>query len=520
MNDYRCLLIALLLYSPFLAAQNLFNELQLKGEVRLIIEANTTVEGHVEEWGFEEREPMSIQILAFEQGRLVEERMLFMDREFFSKTYHYDAAGKLNAVDTEMSSTKTNTRVVYESDRIELSDAQQEIIYVLDDQGELKSRETRYLERGGNHILAYTEEGAEGKHFSNDTLNLTSKHVVDPDSKHLLEVLYYDLDGGLSNRASYRYKYDEQGNWIARLSCDQERGNCMLSERKIFYKDKSSDTEESLFGIWYNVKNDKALRIYEGGKLYEVSLSSGRVTDGGWSYNNDGKIRIDHGGLLNKRDYDYHLLPGLLMLRSDRDKEEIFVREPGNVTPKTEMAAIALEQEAKEDAFSTFREDGKQGLKRADGSIRIPAQYQDLRYLTDSRAIAKKDDLYFLLDLDKNTAISDSYGQLVWVSATVLRCKKESFFGLISIDGKLLTPPKYSRLLATRSDTYIVTDMHHNSFLIDENDKRLRDTPEVKYDDLYFGTLAEIYGGQGPSTALLTKEGDELIPHRLYYRIK
>ncbi len=145
-----------------------------------------------------------------------------------------------------------------------------------------------------------------------------------------------------------------------------------------------------------------------------------------------------------------------------------------------------------------FQENGKTGLRTADGQIRIPAEYRRIHYIDSTHLLVQTQDLHYqVYDIQGNNQFGTTYSEMVYLpDLKRFMVTKGNNAGQIDMNGKVVIPLKYSgfsSLFLTKKPPYAVNKEGKRG-VIDRNgktivpfeynrieDTRRRDSTEVPF---------------------------------------
>jgi hypothetical protein len=172
--------------------------------------------------------------------------------------------------------------------------------------------------------------------------------------------------------------------------------------------------------------------------------------------------------------------------------------------------------------YEVFQENGKVGLKDADGQILIPAQYQSLGWSDGKLSVInnvtgfKLNELWGLISIKNHKLTHPMYTELLPGEGNLLLARKKSTLslrnvqGCITIDGKEMIPFQYDgiKLSSLRAIVYTKVDNQYRYGLIDLNNKHII---SQQYKDIRsIGSLRYAVENFDRKTALFADNGKQI----------
>jgi WG containing repeat len=172
--------------------------------------------------------------------------------------------------------------------------------------------------------------------------------------------------------------------------------------------------------------------------------------------------------------------------------------------------------------YEVFQENGKVGLKDADGLILIPAQYQSLGWSDGRLSVInnvtgfKLNELWGLITIKNHKLTQPTYSELIPAEGNMLLARKKSNLslrnvqGCITVDGKELIPFQYDgiKLASLRAIVYTKVSNQYRYGLIDLNNRIII---SQQYKDIRsIGSLRYAVDNFDRKTALFADNGKQI----------
>lgn len=148
-----------------------------------------------------------------------------------------------------------------------------------------------------------------------------------------------------------------------------------------------------------------------------------------------------------------------------------------NITPANQTVSGSVELSGVE----VYSEDGKFGLKDAEGNIIVEPDYKKMIRLGDSAWIIQKGSKFGLMDYSGNYLIKPKYRHVARIFGKYVKLGNDNDFGLYDEKGKTIVQPEYSSIDPLFGQMFL-TCKNFKYGIVDVTGKQLL---ENKFDDIY-----------------------------------